>query len=50
MRSYGRDGGRNDKIWGENVRKVGKICQNEKMARKKEIPMETTYYSRTCLN
>jgi hypothetical protein len=23
--------GKNDKIWGKNVRKVGKICQDEEM-------------------
>ncbi len=33
--SYGRDGGKNDTIWGKNVRKVGKICQNEEMIGKR---------------
>jgi hypothetical protein len=31
--------GGNDKIWGKNVRKVGKICENDW----KEIPMEMRY-------
>jgi len=27
--------GKNDNIWGKNVRKVGKICQNEGMIGKR---------------
>jgi hypothetical protein len=33
---------KDDKIWGKNVGKVGKICENEKNDWKK-IPMEMTY-------
>ncbi len=31
----GEMGEKNDKIWGKNVRKVGKICQNEEMIGKR---------------